>query len=582
MLIMSRVGYPGWLRRLVSVALVLVLLMAGLTHRASAHGSGATTDETDPARNVPLPCENVPSPGSPGRAARNIVHLANVCGLVGTDVEFQSRKDLSGKAHDYAFVGTMGAGIRVFDVTDPVHPVRAGGYVDAGWENDIQVRGNIAVATFDGVAGEDSTASTCLKTRYPNASGQGVDIYYLNFNPNTARFDLSLLTCVANPPGGAHNATLSPTGQWLAISDCCSDWAIDVIDLRNVEQGETRHAYRLIDASRKDAAGRCPPGASFECVVMERPDGSSASGLWRPHDVFFSARGNTMYVAALNSTFIVDVSQVLSGQVRTISVIPNVSEPADGDATTNIQLSHQADVTPDGRILIISDEKGGGLSNSNCNTSAGEPIIGALHFYALAPMRGIPRSVGASPANPKRLGIYINPQPLVGPDPLAPAISTLPRSERGCTVHVFRIGGNGSSSAGPAAPGYDGVSSLGKRQLVTAWYGAGVWYVDFSTGPDVRAADTTREDPQTTWGNTLGWNVQAGADTWSAKEYKGHIYTGDIVRGFDVYGFAACEGLACGTTTAQAPAVRGIPEPNGELGTPLRGLLRRYGPMCLE
>ena len=29
-----------------------------------------------------------------------------------------------------------------------------------------------------------------------------------------------------------------------------------------------------------------------------------------------------------------------------------------------------------------------------------------------------------------------------------------------------------------------------------------------------------------------------GAYTWSAKEYKGNIYAGDILRGFDVYTFA--------------------------------------------
>ena len=26
-----------------------------------------------------------------------------------------------------------------------------------------------------------------------------------------------------------------------------------------------------------------------------------------------------------------------------------------------------------------------------------------------------------------------------------------------------------------------------------------------------------------------------GADTWSAKEYKGYVYAGDMLRGFDVY-----------------------------------------------
>jgi hypothetical protein len=112
-------------------------------------------------------------------------------------------------------------------------------------------------------------------------------------------------------------------------------------------------------------------------------------------------------------------------------------------------------------------------------------------------------------------------------------ISTLPRTERGCTVHVFRIGGNGSSAPGAAAQGFDGVSTLPSRQLVTAWYGGGVWHVDFSKAPT--GSDGIAEDPRTTWGNTLGWNVMPGADTWSAKEYKGNVYAGDMLRGFDVY-----------------------------------------------
>jgi hypothetical protein len=57
--------------------------------------------------------------------------------------------------------------------------------------------------------------------------------------------------------------------------------------------------------------------------------------------------------------------------------------------------------------------------------------------------------------------------------------------------------------------------------------------------------DGTAEDPQSSWGNTLGWNVMPGAETWSAKEYKGYIYTGDMGRGFDVYRFTSCDGLGC-------------------------------------
>jgi hypothetical protein len=518
-------------------------LRAGLTLCAAAIAlatpfavySATAGVATDPARNLALPCEAVSTPNVPARAARNMVHVANVCGIVGTDVELQSRKDLSGATHDYAFVGTMGAGFRIFDVTDPKHPEHAGGYVDSGWENDVQVRGDVVVATFDGVNGEDSSASTCLKTRYPNANGQGVDIYRVNFNPLTAKFDTNLLTCVANPPGGAHNATLHQSGTWLGISNCCSDWAIDVVDLRSVLQGQAVHRYRLIDGSKASDPARCPAGASFTCVVVTKPDGSSAAGLWRPHDIHFSRDGKTMYVAAINSTFIVDVSRVLSGIVRTISVIPNDSEPGGADNPHNITISHQADVTPDGKIVVITDERGGGLSNTSCNESS-NGIIGGAHFWALAPIKGVARTAGASPAKPVKLGSWFNPNPNVAADPLAGVIATLPRTERGCTIHVFRIGGNGSVSPGPIAAGLDGVSGLPSRQLVSAAYGAGVWYIDFSKAPS--SSDGIAEDSRTTWGNTLGWNVMPGADTWSAKEYKGNVYAGDMLRGFDVYTFA--------------------------------------------
>jgi len=36
-----------------------------------------------------------------------------------------------------------------------------------------------------------------------------------------------------------------------------------------------------------------------------------------------------------------------------------------------------------------------------------------------------------------------------------------------------------------------------------------------------------------------------GADTWSAKEYKGFVYTGDMTRGFDVFSLTECEGAGC-------------------------------------
>lgn len=569
-------------RRLLACLFVLALFAATLPGSVAAHNPASVgitaagdADATDPARNVPLLCENGllpidPAPG--GRSHKRIVHITNRCGVVGTDIEFQSRVDSTGKLHDYAFLGTMGFGLRIFDITDPANPTPAGAYGDQGWENDVQVRGDIAVLTFDGVAGEDSTTSDCMNTHHPEALGQGVDIIKLNYNKTTAKFTTTILTCVPNPPGGAHNSTIDPTGRYLAISNPSSDWAVDIIDLTRAASvgdanGQTLHTYRLIDESRaktssNDGQARCPSDATFTCIVMTRSYGNwvknipisasrSASRLWRPHDVHFSRDGRTMYVAALNSTFIVDVSRLLdptatlSYKVKTISIIPNVRFPRpecspDGSDPLcdprNIELSHQADIASDGKILVISDERGGGLTNTGCNTDAESGVLGALHFYALAPLTGVAESTGASPSTPKYLGDYFSPNPGLAVDPLDPFILPTVRLERGCTAHVFRLGGNGTSSPGPGTNGFNGVSGIPKYRLTEAWYGAGTWQIDFSRSTATKPSNGgVLEDPRTTWGYTLGWNVQPGADTWSAKEYKGFIYTGDMLRGMDVF-----------------------------------------------
>src|ERR671918_1117293 len=154
-------------------------------------------DPLDPVHNVALPCEAVSTPGLAPRAAKNIVHVANVCGFVGTDMEFQSRTAADGTVHDYAFVGTMGAGTRIFDVTDPAHPTAAGRYTDPGYQNDVAVRGDLLVLGFDSLSPSGAT-SLCLRTKGSGTSGQtraGVDIVRLVFDPQSATFETRLIDC---------------------------------------------------------------------------------------------------------------------------------------------------------------------------------------------------------------------------------------------------------------------------------------------------------------------------------------------------------------------------------------------------
>jgi hypothetical protein len=304
---------------------------------------------TDPAHNTPLPCEAVSTPGLAPRSARNITHIANVCGFVGTDVEFQSRTDADGDVHDYAFLGTMGAGLRIFDITDPAHPFIAGQYTDPGWQNDVQVRGDTAVVSFDPVV-VGPHLSECLPGKQPTAVSQGgSDVVRLSFDPQTATFTTSLLDCyvVQTSGNGAHNATLHPSGEWLAIDTTRT--GVEVVDLRSTPL----RMVRKIPAQVTGAA----------------------------HDTSFSADGNTMYAASPGTgTFIVDVSNIFGREATTVAFIPQTTEPGGTANPRNLTTSHQADVSADSRTLVFTDERGGGLSNTACNTDA-SGVIGGMHFW---------------------------------------------------------------------------------------------------------------------------------------------------------------------------------------------------------
>lgn len=510
-------------------------ILAVAMFAGSAIGVQATHDHEhlDEAYNVSLPCEALSTPGLVPRNAKNIAHVANVCGFVGTDVEFQSRTDANGEIRDYAFVGTMGAGLRIFDVTDPAHPTSAGGYADPGWQNDVQVRGDTAVISFDPVV-VGPHVSVCLREKQPSGVRQGgVDIVRLEFDPATATFTTSLRDCyvVRTPNNGAHNSTLHANGDWLAVDTTRT--GVEVVDLR---------------------------GDGLVSFVRKIP----SEVIGAAHDASFSADGNTMYAASPGTgTYVVDVSDIFNRDATQVSFIPNNTEPGGSTNPKNVTTSHQADVSSDGQILVFTDERGGGLSNTSCNTDP-DGVIGGMHFWALAPIDGQVQTADATAATPRRLGTWFYPNPGLGVDALEPALGSIGRAERACTIHVFRNGGNGSVAPGPIAPSFDGVSRLPGSQLVAAHYGAGVWHIDFSSAPT--GEDGIVEHPHTDWGNTLGWNVMPGAETWSAKEYKGYIYTGDMTRGFDVYRFADCDDLECFTTVVNtAGKASGGGQSSGEL-----------------
>ena len=391
----------------------LRLLLLALVVSAGGVIAGAQAlnpDPLDPVRNVALPCEAVSTPGLVPRAAKNIAHVANVCGFVGTDIEFQSRRADDG-VHDYAFVGTMGGGTRIFDVTDPAHPVAAGRYTDPGYQNDVQVSGNLLVLGFDSLGVSGAVTSNCLRGKGAGTAGAtrgGVDIVRLVFDPETATFRTELADCYLSTlsSAGAHTTTVHPSGKYLTVNTSFN--GIEVVDIRTTPATLVR--------------------------TIPEPVADDA------HDVSFSRDGNTLYSAGLDSTRVLDVTDIFNRAATVTATIPNAATAEQGGDGQVIQLSHQSDTSSDGKILVVTDEAGGGITETGCNQGPSGKI-GAAHFWNLA----------VSPA--RKLGSWLYPNPVLAPDPLAPVLASIGRTERACTIHVFRNGGNGTAGPGAVASG---------------------------------------------------------------------------------------------------------------------------------
>jgi hypothetical protein len=346
----------------------------------------------------------------------------------------------------------------VVDVTDPAHPVVLGVYDSPGWQNDIQVEGGLAILAND--QPPDPNFPTCLNC----GTFEGIELV------NVANPTLPLRIVDLATDGGAHNTTLIESTAY--VSNPSRD-ALDVVDVSDPAAPEVLVRYTV--------EGNCE-GSPYPCRVISRGDPD-----FSPHDVTaltMPDRGHRLYVGAIAASYILDANDPF--KVRVVAKIPN-GDPAAG--YDHIEISHQADPSPDGRLLVISDERGGGLD-------VGCPG-GGLHVYDIR-----------AEANPRKLGVYF--------------ADTLGGGN--CTAHNFRF-----------LPDRD--------VLAVGWYTGGTWLVDMTGPPGDGELDNSDVNPgqRTTWGRTLGFAIMPGADTWASKspgvrrDGRLFIYTDDMTRGMDVF-----------------------------------------------
>ncbi len=427
---------------------------------------------------VPLAVPATAAPYAPREkvnASSNLKAVAQLPWRGGTDLELTKiggrRYVVAGAQNNYN--PTASPGLRVVDVTNPAKPKVAGFLPCNTSQNDIQVKGRYAFIAVDFNAKSDREGrDDCFSQAGDVTPAGGVVVVDIG-NPRKPR-----AIGFVKVTGAAHNTTVHPTKPLLYVSD--SELA-------------TSAELHIVDWSK--------PRAPKVVKSLELSPGDSI------HDITFKKDGTRAYVAAgFTHTLVVDTSAPLEPKV-----LGRIYDPA-------INFHHQADPTPNGKYLLITDELAGAEGNGYCPG-------GGIHVYDIS-----------NEAAPVKMGAYFIPDtfPSAAPGP-RPVVGNVTVFR--CTAHVMRI-----------APD--------SKTLVMGWYSQGIQVLDISGLPGVSAGagGTDRGIGIKRLGH---WTIE-GADTWSAKmDERGYIFTGDTQRGMDVVrysGKAAAVSPGLWLTPAQALA----------------------------
>jgi hypothetical protein len=505
-------------------------------------------------------------------------HLANFPGGAsnaltggGTDLEFFSP---AGSAEVYGAFGTLGQD-DVGSIGQRILQLTRGGAVVPRWVAD---HGSAHCATSNpgGTTGlqHDSQIATQGKVRLltdtTDATGRCHD-------PNGGGIEIVDVTGIANASfaprevhlvrlaGFSHTHTVDGQRPWI-VYNSSSDFAgrnwIDVLDLRSCF-GSTSWSLAKRRAACRPRVYRIP----FQAEWTQQRDqftGQLEPGSAACHDITYA--GGRLYCAGLNATLILDVSGLVGsgGSIqgtafpcpvidgtRTAAKVTDCSgmeasrtEQATGwtflgtfnhpgrdcgapgtDVRTcnsnnhvrsdeGVAVSHEADPTPDGRFMFVTDERGGGVvpPGSSCSPGIDNPFgNGGAHAFDISTPANI--QYATTPSGDK--AVYIS-------DAVVPA-------ETFCDIHVIE-------------------QVPGEQRFIAAYYSQGIKIVDYFV--DGAGHLQFRETSSFTLPN---------ANTWAAEDFKivdnangtrtYFIAADDIHRGIDVVSWTG----APNPVGAQAP-----------------------------
>ena len=487
-------------------------------------------------------------------------HIANFPGGAsnaltggGTDLEFWTPY---GTTDVFGAFGTLGQD-NVGSIGQRILQLTSGGTVAPRWVADHGSARCEANASVTGLQHDSQIAvqgrvrlltdTTDAGGRCHDTNGGGIEIIDVthirnpDFNPREVH--------LVRHAGLSHTHTVDTARPWI-VYNSSSDFAdrpwIDVLDIRSCFGTDSWTLVQRRDACRPKVY-RIP----FEPHWTQQRDqdtGELEPGSAACHDITFS--NNRLYCAGINATLIIDVSNLVRGGriqgtpfpcpvipgTRTGAVVTDCSgmgasrteratgwrflgtfqhpgrdclpKPADNRTCNSnnhvrsdqgVAISHEADPTPDGRFMFVTDERGGGVvpPGSSCSPGIDNPFgNGGAHAFDIS----TPSNIRYATTATGEKSVYIS-------DAVVPA-------ETFCDIHVIEHVPN-------------------EQRLIVAYYSQGTKIVDYFV--DGAGHVEFREVSSFTLPN---------ANTWAAEDFKivdsadgtrtYFLAADDIHRGIDI------------------------------------------------
>jgi hypothetical protein len=405
--------------------------------------------------------------------------------------------DAAGRCHDQGTLGLSGAprgGLELVDVTNVADPVEIGLTSHVGESHTVNVdprRPHIAYAvTSDSIAVtggkrqnevpgsgdrndldgfEVVDLSSCM--RFP--LGTSVDLKRLLCRPQVYRYrwataEMALGHTVKSAVWGCHELEVYPDDRLT----CGGGAALMVFDMKGAFDDNGTPA---------DFTDDKPRGTPLDCSVRPSSSfGPYATGAMVT-DCTRAANGSSLDIP----TWLASGAPSLTG----VSYLGSVHHQGRGGPFPSMEdndFNHEAELSGSGRLLLATDERGGGVSppGASCSPVSDLPFgNGGVHAYL------VDRLTTTGPTTPEAAWEAYARTPAGGKAIFRVPIRTQPQATL-CTAHVFQ-------------------QMPGQNRIFMGWYSQGTQVLDF-----VEHADGTVEF------RNVGWFIPENANTWVSHVFK--------------------------------------------------------------